>query len=81
MAEILHFQVGDILEMKKNHPCSPKSNTFRVLRVGSDIRIVCTDCGRDLTLPRIKLEKSVRRILRTEPQDNSTNQDHKESET
>ena len=38
MPEIPQIEVGDILEMKKNHPCSPKSTRFRVLRVGSDIR-------------------------------------------
>lgn len=63
MAEIKHILVGDILEMKKNHPCSPKSTRFRVLRVGSDIRMVCVSCGRDLTIPRIKLEKNIRRII------------------
>ena len=64
MAEILRILVGDLLEMKKPHPCSPKSVHFRVIRVGSDIRIACEKCGRDLTLPRIKLEKSVKHIIR-----------------
>ncbi|MBQ8248390.1 MAG: DUF951 domain-containing protein [Clostridia bacterium] len=59
----MRIAVGDILEMKKPHPCSQKSVHFRVARVGSDIRIVCSHCGRDLTLPRIKLEKSIRRVL------------------
>ncbi|MBQ4091080.1 MAG: DUF951 domain-containing protein [Clostridia bacterium] len=56
----MKIEVGDLLTMKKPHPC--KSNTFKVLRVGSDVRIVCTNCGRDLTLDRIKLEKSVKHI-------------------
>ncbi len=63
MPAIPRIFAGDILEMKKPHPCSPKSVQFRVMRVGSDIRIVCENCGRDLTLPRIKLEKSIRRVL------------------
>ena len=62
MPAIPKILVGDILEMKKPHPCSPKSVYFRVMRVGSDIRIVCENCGRDLTLPRVKLEKSIRRV-------------------
>ncbi len=62
MRSIPQIAVGDIIEMKKPHPCSDKSVHFRVLRVGSDIRIVCETCGRDLTIPRIKLEKSIRRI-------------------
>ena len=52
--------VGDRLELKKKHPCG--SVVFEVLRVGSDVRIVCTGCGRDLTLPREKLESAIRRI-------------------
>lgn len=63
MPAIPRILVGDTLEMKKPHPCSPKSVHFRVLRVGSDIRIVCLSCGRDLTLPRIKLEKSIKRVI------------------
>ena len=59
--EILHFALGDILEMRKKHPCG--SSRMRVLRVGSDMRVVCVGCGRDLTLPREKLEKSVKKIL------------------
>ena len=66
MPEILHIMVGDVLEMKKNHPCSPKSVRFRVLRVGSDIRMVCESCGRDITVPRLKLEKNIKKIIRAE---------------
>ena len=66
MPEILKFEVGDILEMKKPHPCGGDSNRFRVLRVGSDVRVVCENCGRDMTVPRIKLEKNVRRVIKAE---------------
>lgn len=59
--EIKKFDVGDILEMKKAHPCG--SNRMKVLRTGSDIRILCLGCGRDVTVPREKLEKNIRRVL------------------
>lgn len=52
--------VGDQLELKKKHPCG--SSVFNVLRVGSDIRIVCNGCGRDLVVPREKLEHSIKKI-------------------
>ena len=58
---ILRFAVGDLLEMKKPHPCGEKR--FKVLRIGSDIRLVCEGCGRDMTLPREKVEKSIRKII------------------
>lgn len=68
--EILHFALGDLLEMKKPHPCGAR--VMCVMRVGSDMRVVCTGCGRDLTLPRVKLEKAVRQIL---PKENSETKD------
>ena len=58
--EILKIEVGDILTMKKPHPCG--SNIFKVLRVGSEVRIVCQSCGRDLTIDRIRLERSVKQL-------------------
>jgi len=60
MIQIPHIGVGDILEMKKPHPCGEKR--FRVMRTGSDIRLVCEGCGRDMVLPREKVEKAIRRI-------------------
>ena len=57
--KIIKIDVGDILLMKKPHPCG--TDTFEVLRIGSDIRIKCTGCGRDVTVPRIKLEKNIKK--------------------
>ena len=64
LMQILKICVGDILELKKPHPCGNK--LFKVLRVGSDIRIVCQGCGHDMTLERVKLEKAVKRIVTEE---------------
>ncbi len=58
------ISVGDILELKKSHPCG--SRLFKVMRIGSDIRIVCEGCGRDMTLDRVKLEKSIKKITVSE---------------
>ena len=55
------LKVGDKLQMKKKHPCS--SDIFTVMRVGSDVRIVCAGCGRDLTLSRVSLEKMIKKVL------------------
>ena len=64
MVPILKISVGDTLEMKKLHPCGARK--FTVLRVGSDIRIVCCGCGRDMTLERVKLEKAIKNIISPE---------------
>ncbi len=58
---IIKFSVGDRLVMKKNHPCS--SNNFAVIRVGSDVRVKCDGCGRDITLPRESLEKMIKQVI------------------
>ena len=50
-----------MLELKKPHPCGGK--LFDVLRVGSDVRVVCKSCGRDMTLDRIKLEKAIKNLV------------------
>ena len=59
--EIIRFSTGDILVMKKKHPCG--SDRFLVKRAGSDVRIACVGCGRDTELPRLKLEKSIKAVL------------------
>ena len=59
--DIPKLSVGDIVKLKKQYPCG--CDEFKILRVGSDIRIVCTQCGRDMTLDRIKLEKAIKKIL------------------
>lgn len=65
--QIIPLHTEDLIQLKKPHPCG--GDVFRVLRVGSEVRIVCRRCGRDMTLDRLKLEKSVRRILTTEKTD------------
>ncbi len=58
--KIMKINVGDTLELKKTHPCGNK--LFTVMRIGSDARIVCRKCGRDMTIDRIKLEKAIKQI-------------------
>ena len=58
---IISFKVNDKLLLKKKHPCS--SDTFKVLKTGSDIKIICEGCGRDLMLPREKLEKMIKKVI------------------
>ena len=53
--------VGDTLEMKKKHPCG--DCRFTVMRVGSDIKIRCNTCSREVTVARVKLEKGIKKIL------------------
>lgn len=60
----MDVQVGDILEMKKPHPCG--SRRFLVLRSGLDFKIRCTGCGHEVMVPRVKAEKNIKKIIRQE---------------
>ena len=60
---MIRFDAGDRLVLKKNHPCG--SSTFVVMRGGSDVRIVCEGCSRDMTLGRERLEKMIKKVLRS----------------
>ncbi len=62
--QIIKYSVGDIIQMKKAHPCG--CSRFKVLRVGSEMRVVCLGCSRDMTVDRIKLEKATKKILAPE---------------
>ena len=59
--QIIPLHTGDRIQLKKPHPCG--GSIFRVLRVGGEVRVVCEECGRDMTLDRVKLEKAIRRTL------------------
>ena len=58
----MDVQVGDILLMKKSHPCG--SAEWSVLRVGMDFKLRCLGCGREMMVPRSKAEKSVKQITK-----------------
>ena len=66
---IIRFFPGDTLILKKSHPCS--SNSFKVARIGSDIKIVCCGCSHELTFPREKLEKMIKSVLHNTATDES----------
>lgn len=60
---IQEFNIGDVVEMKKGHPCG--NNKWEIIRVGADIKIKCLGCGRIVMLPRSKFEKDAKKIIKT----------------
>lgn len=58
----MNLLVGDIIKMKKPHPCGSKE--WELLRVGMDFRMKCAGCGHQVMLPRQQAEKNIRGILR-----------------
>lgn len=60
----MDIRLGDILVMKKPHPCGEKQ--WKVLRTGADFRLRCLGCGHEVMVARFKAEKNIRSILREE---------------
>ena len=59
----MDIQVGDIVKLKKQHPCG--SHEWEVLRIGADFRIKCLGCNHQIMIPRKTIEKSVKEIRKT----------------
>jgi hypothetical protein len=57
------FQLGDVVQMKKGHPCG--SNEMEIIRMGMDIRIKCVGCKHSVLIPRAKFEKNMKKVLRS----------------
>lgn len=55
------YEVGTIVEMKKGHPCG--ANRWEIIRLGADIKIKCTECGRVVMLPRIEFNKKMKKVI------------------
>lgn len=57
----IRYYVGDVVQMKKKHPCG--SDTWTVKRIGTDFSILCNGCGHQVLIPRPKFEKAVEKII------------------
>lgn len=64
----MDLQLGDVLTMKKNHPCGDKR--WLVLGLTSDVKMRCVGCGHEVSLPKVKVEKNIRAIRH--PENSST---------
>lgn len=60
--ERVHYDVGDIVRMKKKHPCG--SDEWRLTRVGMDFGMRCQGCDHFVMIPRVKFEKMCRAIVK-----------------
>lgn len=64
----MELQLGDVLTMKKSHPCGEKR--WLLLRTGADLRLRCMGCGHEVMIPRGKAEKNIRSVRH--PENSST---------
>ncbi len=58
---VLELRLGDHVALRKRHPCG--STTWRIVRVGADIGLVCDGCARRVLLERRDLERRIVRFL------------------
>ena len=58
----MDIQVGDILKLKKEHPCG--SRDWEVLRIGADFRLRCMGCGHQIMIARRQAEKNIKDVIR-----------------
>ncbi len=55
------FQLNDVVEMKKPHPCG--TNKWKIIRLGMDIRIKCEGCQHSVLIPRKEFTRKVKKVL------------------
>jgi len=59
----MKYDLGDIVEMKKQHPCK-KSTQWEIIRMGADIKIKCLGCDAIIMFTRRDFEKRLKKIIR-----------------
>lgn len=59
--QIPQVREGDSVQLRKKHPCG--ADTWRVVRLGSEVVLFNADCDRRITLPRSRFNKSVKRVI------------------
>ncbi len=58
------YDIGSLLVLKKGHPCG--ENLWEVVKLGADIRLKCTKCARLIIIPRIELNKKIKKVIEKE---------------
>lgn len=56
-----NYDIGSLVVMKKGHPCG--ENLWEIIKLGADIRIKCTKCGRIVIIPRVEFNKKIKKVM------------------
>ena len=62
--KVFDYQLGDIVEMKKPHPCASHSKLFEIVRVGADLKIKCLGCGNIIIISRDNFNKRFKKVVK-----------------
>lgn len=63
----MEYKLNDVVVMKKVHPCG--NAEFEIIRLGADIKIKCIKCGHVIMLPRIDLNKKIKKVIKNEKEE------------
>ena len=58
----MDYNIGDIVEFKKPHPCGSKD--WEITRIGVDFKFKCMGCGHTVTIQRPDALKKIKKIVR-----------------
>jgi len=58
---VLEIKLGDVIRLKKTHPCG--TDEWQVVRLGADIGITCLKCRRRVLIPRSELERRIKEFV------------------
>lgn len=61
---VLDYKLGDIVELKKPHPCTSHSKLFEIVRVGADLKIKCLGCGNVIIISRDNFNKRFKKVIK-----------------
>ncbi len=63
----MDFNVGQVIQLKKPHPCGCKE--WEILRTGMDFRLKCRGCAHQVMVPRKLVEKNFKKFVDETAQD------------
>ena len=64
----MKYKLGSIVIMKKEHPCG--TNLWEIVRLGVDIKLKCTNCGRMIMMDRLEFMKKLKKVIVNEKTSN-----------
>lgn len=67
---MVEYGMDDIVEMKKEHPCY-KSQQWKIIRMGADIKIKCLGCGAAVMFDRSEFEKKLKKVVKRASQESN----------
>lgn len=59
----IDYNLFDIVELKREHPCVKRSKLFQIVRMGADIKIMCLGCGSIIMLDRETFNKRIKKVI------------------